>query len=176
MEATLVSAPTQAQSFNKELADEARLTRRVLERVPAGQFSWQPHPKSMTLGQLARHAADTLGWIKDTLETTDLDVAVFDGAPVAPIGSTDELLAYFDERAAGAQRSLETASADDLAQTWIMRSGEQVLVRQSRAEVVRHLISHTIHHRGQLTVYLRLLDVPVPGTYGPSADEPSWQG
>lgn len=176
MEATLVAAPTQVQSFSKELADEARLTRRVLARVPVGQFGWQPHPKSMTLGTLARHTADTLGWIKDTLDTADIDVAVFDDAPVAPIGSTEELLAYFDERAADAQHRLAAASADDLAQTWTMRSGAQVLVSQPRAEVVRHLISHTIHHRGQLTVYLRLLDVPVPGTYGPSADEPNWQG
>lgn len=176
MEATLVAAPTQAQSFSKELADEARLTRRVLERVPVGQFGWQPHAKSMTLGTLARHTADLIGWIKDTLDTTVIDIAAFDDAPVAPIGSTEELLAYFDERAANARAGLETASADDLAQTWTMRSGEQVIVSQPRAEVVRHLISHMIHHRGQLTVYLRLLDVPVPGTYGPSADEPNWQG
>lgn len=173
METTLVAAPTQA--FVHELTAEARLTRRVLERVPAEQFGWQPHAKSMTLGQLARHTADLVGYIKDTLDTTDLDLSVFDDAPVT-LGGTAELLAYFDERAAAARSGLEQATADDLAQLWTMRSGAQVLVSQPRAEVVRHLISHLIHHRGQLTVYLRLLDVPVPGTYGPSADEPSWQG
>jgi uncharacterized damage-inducible protein DinB len=174
METTLVSAP--AHVLLPEIQDEARLTRRVLERVPVAQFSWQPHPKSMTLGTLTRHTADLLGWIKDTMESTEVDVALFDDAPVAPITSTAELLAYFDGRVQATQEALGAAAAEDFEQNWVMRSGPQVLVSQSRAEVVRHLISHMIHHRGQLTVYLRLLEVPVPGTYGPSADEPSWQG
>ncbi|GAB3836025.1 DinB family protein [Hymenobacter jeollabukensis] len=174
MEATLVAAP--AQALVKELTAEAQLTRRVLARVPVAQFGWQPHPKSMTLGQLAGHTTDLIGWIKDTLDTTDIDVAAFDGVVPAPLTSSEELLAYFEQRAEAARNGLETASAEDLEQPWTMRSGAQVLLTQPRAEVVRHLISHMIHHRGQLTVYLRLLDVPVPGTYGPSADEPTWQG
>lgn len=174
MEATLVAAP--AHTFVKELTEECQLTRRVLERVPLAQFSWQPHAKSMPLGTLARHTADIIGYIQDTFDTTEVDISLFDDAPATPIGSTAELLAYFDTRAAKARRSLETAAPADLAQPWTMRSGAQVLVHQPRHEVVHHLISHMIHHRAQLTVYLRLLEVPVPGTYGPSADEPSWQG
>ncbi|GAB2943860.1 hypothetical protein GCM10027048_05740 [Hymenobacter coalescens] len=172
METALVAAP--AQVFLAELHEEVPQTRRVFERAPVAQLDWQPHAKSMRLGQLLRHTADVLGWIKDTLESTDLDVAVFDNAPATPIGSTAELLAYLEERAAAATAGLQAATADDLEQIWTMRSGEQVLVRQSRASVVRHLISQMIHHRGQLTVYLRLLDVPVPGPYGPSADEQNW--
>ncbi|MCC3160652.1 DinB family protein [Hymenobacter sp. 15J16-1T3B] len=174
MEATLVATPT--QTFAKELTAEAQLTRRVLERVPAAQFGWQPHPKSMTLGQLACHTADLIGWIKDTLDTTEIDLTAFAGMVPAPLTSSEELLAYFDERTAGARTGLQQATAEDLEQPWTMRNGAQVIFTQLRGEVVRHLISHMIHHRGQLTVYLRLLDVPVPGTYGPTADEPSWQG
>jgi uncharacterized damage-inducible protein DinB len=174
METTLVAAP--ALAFLTELHDEAKLTRRVLERVPLARADWQPHPKSMTLGQLARHTADLVGWIKDTLDTTEIDLSVFDGAVPAPIHRTEELLAYFDERAEAAAAGLQAASANDLAESWSMVSGGQVVLSQPRREVVRHLISHMIHHRGQLTVYLRLLDVPVPGTYGPSADEQNWQG
>ncbi|MCB2377288.1 DinB family protein [Hymenobacter sp. BT635] len=170
METTLVTAPL-AQAFSTELLDEAQLTRRVLARVPVARFDWQPHPKSMTLGTLARHTADLIGWIKDTLDTTEVDVAVFDDAPVVPITSTEELLAYFQQRVEGAHAGLLHATPEDLQQSWAMRSGTQVIVEQPRAEVVRHLISHTIHHRGQLSVYLRLLDVPVPYIYGPSADE-----
>ena len=109
METTLVAAPTQA--FVHELTAEARLTRRVLERVPAEQFGWQPHAKSMTLGQLARHTADLVGYIKDTLDTTDLDLSVFDDAPVT-LGGTAELLAYFDERAAAARSNSCTAASN----------------------------------------------------------------
>ncbi|UOQ71510.1 hypothetical protein [Hymenobacter cellulosilyticus] len=104
METTLV-APL-AHAFSTELLEEAKLTRRVLERVPVAQFDWQPHVKSMTLGTLARHTADLIGWIKDTLDTTDLDVAVFDDAPVAPITSTEELLAYFTQRVEAAHTGL----------------------------------------------------------------------
>ncbi|TGE28129.1 DinB family protein [Hymenobacter metallicola] len=172
METTLV-APL-AVAFSTELLEEAKLTRRVLERVPVAQSNWQPHPKSMTLGQLARHTADLIGWIKDTLDTTEVDVAVFDDAPVTPITSTEDLLAYFEQRTEAASTGLRQATPESLEQLWTMRSGSQVLVAQPRAEVVRHLISHMIHHRGQLSVYLRLLDVPVPYIYGPTADEATW--
>ncbi|UOQ52324.1 DinB family protein [Hymenobacter cellulosivorans] len=170
METTLAASPL-AQAFSIELLDEAKLTRRVLERVPVAQFDWQPHVKSMKLGQLARHTADLIGWIKDTLDTTEIDVAVFDDAPVMPITSTEELLAYFNQRVEAANTGLLQATPEDLEQQWTMRSGDYVIVAQPRAEVVRHLISHMIHHRGQLSVYLRLLDVPVPYIYGPSADD-----
>lgn len=170
METTLVASPL-AQAFSTELLEEAKLTRRVLKRVPVAQFDWQPHVKSMTLGTLARHTADLLGWIKDTLDTTEVDVAVFDDAPVTPITSTEELLAYFNQRVEAAHAGLLQTTPEALEQQWTMRSGDNIIVAQPRVEVVRHLISHMIHHRGQLSVYLRLLDVSVPYIYGPSADE-----
>ncbi|OON66463.1 DinB family protein [Hymenobacter sp. CRA2] len=169
MEATLVAAP--AQVFLPELDYEVSLTRRVLERAPAAKFDWQPHAKSMTLGQLAQHTADLVGWIKDTFDTTVIDFATYTGPAPTPVRTSAELLDYLAVRGEAARATLQEASADDFEELWTMRNGDEIIIRQSRAAVTRHLISHMIHHRGQLMVYLRLLDVPVPAIYGPSADE-----
>ncbi|MFD2784976.1 DinB family protein [Hymenobacter rubripertinctus] len=172
METPLATTP--AQTFLAELTAEADLTRRVLARVPlAASADWQPHPKSMTLRQLARHTAELAGFIQDTLDNSEIDLAAFEHQQPAPLTDTEALLTFFAERVQAAQSSLRTFPPDALGQRWVLRHGPQVLIDQTRAEVMRQLISHLIHHRGQLTVYLRLLDVPVPGTYGPSADEPS---
>ena len=163
-----------AQTLLPELDHELELTRRVLARVPAAHFDWQPHPKSMTLGHLASHAADLLGGIGTAMYTTEVDLATFDGA--RPVRATDPagLLAMLTAAGDKARAALTAAEAEDFDQTWTLRFGENQLMQHSRADVVRHLISHTVHHRGQLTVYLRLLDVPLPGLYGPSADEPNF--
>jgi uncharacterized damage-inducible protein DinB len=154
-----------------ELNHELTLTRRVLERLPAEHFDWQPHAKSMTLGHLAAHTADLLGGIKTTFETTELDLANYaDHAPPKPT-SAAELVQRLQENGDAARETLTQASPEAFEQLWTLRFGEQVILSQSRADIVRHLMSHTIHHRGQLSVYLRLLDVPVPYIYGPSADE-----
>ncbi|TGE09738.1 DinB family protein [Hymenobacter fodinae] len=169
METTL--ATLLALSLLPELAHELTLTRRVLERLPAAQFGWQPHPKSMTLGHLGAHTADLLGGIKTTFETTELNLATYaDHAPTPP-SSTEELVQRLEANGAAAHETLSEADAEAFAETWTLRFGEQIIMQQSRANIVRHLINHTIHHRGQLSVYLRLLDVPVPAIYGSSADE-----
>ncbi|SNC76167.1 Uncharacterized damage-inducible protein DinB (forms a four-helix bundle) [Hymenobacter gelipurpurascens] len=169
MEATLVTP--HALALLPELDHELTLTRRVLERLPAEHFDWQPHVKSMTLGHLAAHTTDLLGGIKTTFETTELNLANYtDLAPAKPT-TTEELVLRLAENGAAARQALMEASPEDFEQLWTLRFGEQVIMSQSRAGIVRHLISHTIHHRGQLSVYLRLLDVPVPYIYGPSADE-----
>ncbi|MDF7812090.1 DinB family protein [Hymenobacter sp. YC55] len=165
-----------AQALVTELDDELQTTRRVLERAPEAHFSWQPHPKSMALGHLATHITDLIGGIAHTLHTTEVDLAHFLEQEEHPATTTAELLQRLDTQGAAARAALLAATPDDFEQLWTMRHGEQILMTNTRAEVVRHLISHTAHHRGQLSVYLRLLDVPVPAIYGPSADEPMFPG
>jgi len=161
-----------AQALLPELDDELQTTRRVLARVPEAQFSWQPHPKSMTLGHLAAHINDLMGGIENTLRTTEIDVSQFEARPEAQATTTQQLLDQLDVNGAAARAAVAAATPSDFKHTWSLCHGEQVLMRQTRAEVIRHLISHMAHHRGQLSVYLRLLDVAVPSIYGPSADEP----
>lgn len=165
-----------AHTLLPELADELRTTRRVLARVPEAQFGWQPHPKSMTLGVLVSHLTDLMGGIENTLHTTSMDVAQFELDAHEHPTTTQQLLDRLDAHGAAAQTAITAASPSDFEQLWSLCSGEQVLLRQTRADIIRHLISHMAHHRGQLSVYLRLLDVPVPPIYGPSADEPMFQG
>ena len=166
---TATAAP-QALALLPELADEIRLTRRVLERAPETSFGWQPHAKSMTLGHLAAHVSRLLDGITQTLQTEGLDL-VTRHADFVPATGAAALLALFDTRAAEAHAALANTDDEALAAVWTLRRGEHVVMRQPRAGMVRHLISHMAHHRGQLSVYLRLLDVPVPAIYGPSADE-----
>lgn len=171
-----VALPSAPQALFAALQREIRLTRPFLERLPASQFAWQPHPKSMTLGQLASHLADMLGNIADTLATDAYDMAT---APAtdrpATATSPAEVMARFAANAARAGAALATATEAALAQTWTFAYGEKVIFSQPRTQIVRELLlDHLIHHRGQLSVYLRLLDVAVPGTYGPTADEASF--
>jgi uncharacterized damage-inducible protein DinB len=170
---TATLAPT-AQALLPELDHELELTRRVLARIPDEQLGWQPHPKSMTLAVLATHIADLLGGIEMTMQTTELDLAHFDTVNPGAATSTAELLERLAANGAAAATALTNAPAEDFDVIWTLRSSATVLLQQTRAEIVRHLISHMIHHRGQLTVYLRLLDVAVPYIYGPSADEFAW--
>jgi len=149
-------------------------TRRTLERVPDDEFSWQPHPKSGTLGWIAGHISNLPIWALMTMKEDSLNLAPATGStPAMPKPSNRaELLANFDKNRADARAAL--ASADDAAyaKPWALLMGERELFREPRAAVLRRMVlNHMIHHRGQLTMYLRLLDVPVPGLYGPSADE-----
>ncbi|OUJ74234.1 DinB family protein [Hymenobacter crusticola] len=166
---TATTAPL-AQIILPELDQELALTRRVLERAPEAHFAWQPHPKSMALGHLASHTADMPSYMATALETPELDIseAVGDWQPAT---TTTELLQRFEANGAAARSALAAIDEEGFAQIWKMHYGGQTVINQPRAEVVRHIISHMIHHRGQIMVYLRLLDVPVPGVYGPSADE-----
>lgn len=154
----------------REMDMEAATTRRVLDRVPEEQLAWKPHEKSMSLGQLAMHVARLFGGMGQmaTRSTFDINTAI----PIAPATSREELLATFDESLGRARAAIGGMNDADLALPFSMVDGEKVLMTMPRAAVVRTLLlNHVYHHRGQLTVYLRLNDVPVPSVYGPTADE-----
>jgi uncharacterized damage-inducible protein DinB len=161
------------QAWLPEFNNEMAITRRLLERVPDRKFDWKPHEKSGTLGWLAGHVAIMPMWAIVTLTTDGLDV---EGPnPEMPKMTTrDELLKVFDENLTKARAILEDVTAETLSGKWTFRAGERVIFSEPRAGVLRGFVmNHLIHHRAQLSVYLRLLDVPVPGIYGPSADEPN---
>lgn len=153
-----------------ELDYEAISTRKMLERIPADKFDWKPHEKSMTMGELANHIADMFSWYKTTLETDELDFAAGYENPNAK--TAEELTALFDKNLADAKESLQKAEAEVFAKNWTLRSGEHILFTMPKMSTLRtFVVNHIVHHRGQLAVYLRLNDIPVPSIYGPSADE-----
>ncbi|WP_194778472.1 DinB family protein [Pararhodonellum marinum] len=158
------------EAFQKELEKEAITTRKMIERIPEGKFDWQPHPKSMTIKRLANHIIELPGWIGMTLHTDGLD---FSENPYQPTEYTDtkSLLEHFEEVLESGRRDLENAELDKLEEMWTLSEGEVVYSTETKWEVLRMSISQIIHHRAQLGVYLRLLEVPIPGSYGPSADE-----
>ena len=156
-----------------EFDREASTTRKVLERVPTDKLSWKPHAKSRTLGQLAHHVASIPGWIARSLEPGGYDLAKggLGAAEKEPTG-VDALLTTFEESVSAAKT--EMAKLDDARAMglWTLRHGPKVIMEMPRLALLRTiLLNHSIHHRGQLTVYLRLLDVPLPSVYGPTADE-----
>lgn len=154
-----------------DVETELATTRRLLERVPADQFGWRPHEKSMTLGELAMHLVTLLHVQTATLKHDGFDLAAR-RPPSDPPDTTAELLAAFDRNADALRLALSETSDDDLGQTWTLRAGDKTLSATPRSTVLRHMgLSHTAHHRGQLSVYLRMLDVPLPPMYGPTADE-----
>jgi uncharacterized damage-inducible protein DinB len=158
------------QAYRAELEQELKTTRRLLERVPTDKFDWQPHGKSATFGKLATHVAHLPSWTGITLTTSELDLAAPRVNPEAK--TTEELLAIFDETRDVALKALETAPESVWAETWTLRAGDHVIFTLPKPAVMRaFVLSHVIHHRGQLSVYLRLNDIPVPSIYGPSADE-----
>jgi uncharacterized damage-inducible protein DinB len=154
-----------------ELEQESKSTRKMLERVPADQLAWKPHEKSMSLMQLTVHVAEIPSWTKLTMNSPELDFAAFDYKPPT-VTSADELVAMFDKNVADALAALNGAPDEAFMEPWTMRNGETIYFTMPKAAVMRGFVmSHFIHHRGQLSVYLRLLDVPIPSIYGPSADE-----
>jgi uncharacterized damage-inducible protein DinB len=149
-------------------------TRRTLERVPDEKFGWKPHEKSGTLGWMASHVANIPHWAKITMEQDSLDLAPAGGSKyVAPKpANRKEVLEVFDKNRAEARAALAAGDDAAYAQPWALLMGGKELFSEPRSAVIRRMVlNHIIHHRGQLTVYLRLLNVPVPGLYGPSADE-----
>ncbi|MEO5564733.1 MAG: DinB family protein [Chitinophagaceae bacterium] len=156
--------------FAKELESEAITTRKMLERVPDDKYDWAPHEKSMTIKRLATHIAELPSWIGMALNTDELDFAANDYEPV-DIRNTTSLLEYFEKNLADGRAQLAKAKQGQLSEPWTLRNGEQVYSISPKGEVVRMSFSQIIHHRAQLGVYLRLLNIPIPGSYGPSADE-----
>ena len=156
-----------------ELRQEAASTRRLLERLPEARLGWQPHPKSMTLGRLAGHIGELLIWGQRTVEEPEVDLAaVPEGQRGAVAESVEQLLGEFDRRLERFAAALEAADEEGMYAPWRLRHGEQLFFELPRIAALRgFVISHLVHHRGQLTVYLRLLEVPLPQVYGPTADE-----
>lgn len=161
------------KEFLKELTDESVVTLKMLERVPEEKYDWRPHEKSMTMKQLAGHIAELPSWVSMAFNTDELD---FQASAYQPpvLANNQDLLALFNESLAGAKEQLQAATEASLSPTWLLKSGDEVLMSLTKGGLIRHALSQTIHHRAQLGVYLRLLDIPIPGTYGPSADEQSF--
>ena len=155
-----------------ELAHEAATTRRLLDRVPERHLAWKPHEKSMTLGRLATHIAEIPGWVGSIVEKDEFDVGT--GGYVPPtIDRVPEIVAMFDRNVAAATETLKRQSNDRLLAKWQLKRKGQLVVEMPRLGMIRSLLmNHLIHHRGQLSVYLRLQNVPLPSIYGPTADEP----
>jgi uncharacterized damage-inducible protein DinB len=158
------------QLFVREMDQEAKTTYKMLERVPTDKFDWQPHPKSMTIRRLVSHIGHIPSWVSIALATDELDFAN-NPYPEAVIDNTPDLLAYFKKNLAESRAALEKANEADLQSFWTLRNGSDIFSVTTKAEVIRMSYSQTVHHRAQLGVFLRLLDVPIPGSYGPSADE-----
>ena len=154
-----------------ELKHEAVNTRKILERAPADKYNWKPHEKSMSLGQLTSHLAELTSWLNAIIEHPELDFATYDYKP-KQFSTTEDLLKFYDETLAKGSGALQAATNETLMGNWKLRNSDRVFLDLPRIAVVRTMVlSHVIHHRGQLSVYLRLLDVPLPSIYGPTADE-----
>ena len=160
-------------AYIAEMEQEAKVSREVLSRIPAEKFDWKPHEKSMTFGRLATHVAEMFGWTPSTMTQPELDFSKFDYKPFEP-PTTDDLLDFFDKNVAEAIETLRNATDEQFMETWTMRNGETIYFTMPKVVVMRSFVmNHIVHHRGQLSVYLRLNDISVPSIYGPSADEGS---
>jgi uncharacterized damage-inducible protein DinB len=153
--------------FDAEMAS----TRRLLERIPTEKGEWRPHEKSFPLGHLTQLVAWMPGWIADTLNKPEMDIAGGGETGGYSFEKTEKLVAMFDENVRQARAALEQVSGSQLDEIWTLKMGPQTLMALPKREAVRQHLNHLCHHRGQLTVYARLVDVPVPMIYGPTADE-----
>jgi uncharacterized damage-inducible protein DinB len=157
-----------------EFDEEMKNTRKVLERVPDEKWGWKPHEKSGTMGWLAAHVGTVPEWIAVTINTEELDYAPVNGPGYQPpkITNRKELLAEFDKASAAARTALASVSDQEIMKGWKLLAGGKEIFTLPRVACIRSMcMNHMIHHRAQLTVYFRLVGVPVPGVYGPSADE-----
>ncbi len=154
-----------------ELDMEAQTTRKILERIPTEKFEYKPHEKSMSMIRLATHVAEMMNWVSVTCTTDELDFAVGDNKPFEP-KDTAELVEYHDKLVGEAIEALKNTSDEDMHKDWSLKNGETTYFTMSKIACLRTMcFNHIWHHRGQLSVYLRLNDIPVPSIYGPSADE-----
>jgi uncharacterized damage-inducible protein DinB len=156
--------------LSKEMEQEAATTRKMLACVPNDKYDWKPHEKSMTIRRLATHIANLPTWVDMALNTDGIDFA--NNTHQEPvINNTEELLEFFEDSYAMGKAALDNADEDQFGEPWTMRNGDQIYMTSTRGEVIRIAFSQTVHPRAQLGVFLRLLNVPIPGSYGPSADE-----
>jgi uncharacterized damage-inducible protein DinB len=161
-----------ADLLQPEFDQEMATTRRVLERVPDDRLAWKPHPKSFSMGDLASHIVNTIKWTDVTMNQTEFDLAtVTPGEMNQVANSRAELLAWFDANVAAARQTLAKSDADYFV-PWTLKNGDTVFFTMPRYTCVRSFcLNHVVHHRAQISVYLRLNNIPVPAMYGPSADE-----
>ena len=159
--------------FREELDREVERSRKALEQVPDGQYQWKPHERSMILGYLADMVATIPTWISMEIERDELDIAPAEGQGTkqAQKETKAELLKALDEAAAGARSALEKTSDEHLMTNWKLLAGGNAVMELPRYQFIQETINHWAHHRGQMTVYLRLMGAKVPALYGPSADE-----
>jgi uncharacterized damage-inducible protein DinB len=168
--ATMVSTTNTITPMLLELRDEAAITKRLLDRVPADKLTWKPHPKSMTLGQLAGHIAAIPGRIASMAQQDSFDVLKGSFVPTQP-KSLEEILATLEQEVRNAEQFLQGMTEERLAGKFRLMKGDRELFSQPRSGILRTImLNHWYHHRGQLSVYLRLLEVPLPVIYGRSAD------
>jgi len=163
---------TIADTLLPEFDQEMATTRRLLERVPTDKGTWKPHEKSFSVGHLAQLLSWMPGWITNTLTSDSLDLA--NGARYS-YETTESLLEQFDTNVREARAAISASSDADFSKMWSLKMGDKVFMTLPRGFVTRQHINHLVHHRGQMSVYLRLLDIPVPSIYGPTADE-GWSG
>jgi uncharacterized damage-inducible protein DinB len=162
---------TFTESLQKELEREALTTRKMLERVPDGQYDWKPHEKSMSIRQLATHVAEINGWLPFIINTSEMDFMKMEYKP-SVINNQQELIAHFEKSLVEGRAALSAVNDEKLInETWTMRSGDKIHSADSKLDNVRHSFCQIVHHRAQLGVFLRLLNIPIPGSYGPSADD-----
>jgi uncharacterized damage-inducible protein DinB len=163
-----MSEITFGTEFSNEIDLEVRATRRCLEVIPDKLYKYKPHQKSMELGYLALLVPDMPRWIVDMIEKSEIDLATYKRFELS---TTAALLKYFDDNIAGAKRTLDKTGNRGLDGIFELKVAGKVVMSSTKKESVRQTINHWVHHRGQLTVYMRLNDIPVPSIYGPSADE-----
>ena len=156
--------------LKKELSFEVNALRKMLERVPFEKADWKPHEKSMSMLSLSTHLAEIPGWIAMMLHTTELDFAKSPYVPTS-VSSTPDLLSLMEKSYRNSEEALDKMKEEDLDKRWALKNDGHVLADMSKYESMRHALNQITHHRAQLGVYLRLLNVAIPGTYGPSADE-----
>jgi uncharacterized damage-inducible protein DinB len=157
-------------TFIKELDQESVGTQKILGLAPADKFDWAPHEKSMTIKALGTHIADIPTWISLAVTTDELD---FEKYPYQPNNceNSEDLLKYYMDNMQAARKDLLNTKDDILGETWTLKSGDTIFMKLTRLETIRHSFCQIVHHRAQMGVYLRLLNIPIPGMYGPSADE-----
>ncbi len=167
---------TMTEWFLAELESEAGKSRRVLEQVPAGKRDWKPHERSMALGYLSELVANIPSWVAFAITMNELDIAPKDGSSQRPqpLHTSAEMVAALDKAVAQAREALQKTTDAHLETTWRLLAGGHLAFEQPRHQVIRDTFLHSAHHRGQLTVYLRLLGAKVPSVYGPTADDTSF--
>ena len=158
------------ESLLQEMEIESVGTKKMLALFPSDKADWKPHPKSMTIKDLATHLADIPTWVSLAVKTDELDFGV---SPYNPkdCRSADDLVQYFETNLSQARQDLMSSDDSILNETWTLRNGDAIFMQLTRLQTIRHSYGQMVHHRAQLGVYLRLLNIPIPGVYGPSADD-----